>query len=277
MKNQSEKISSEYAKSLKENTQSLVKSTGQARFADYSDKDLSQLPENITESSFGCGNPVAFSQVKHGQTVLDLGCGAGLDLLLAAQKVGNTGKVIGVDMTDEMLKKAQKNIDASEFNNISLKKGLIEKLPIQTNSIDWVISNCVINLSAEKDKVFSEIFRVLKPEGKILISDIVSKKIPWWVKKSGILTAACAGGTITESDYLNKLHSAGLHECNVLERQYYEPSQIALILVENLPILLTNLSCCGNKIVEGILTKLVKPISKNIWSAKFFAKVPSTI
>jgi len=110
MKNQSKIISSQYAKALKDSTQSFVKSTGKARFADYSEHELNQLPQDITENSFGCGNPVAFSNVQQGQTVLDLGCGAGLDLLLAAQRVGSFGQVIGVDMTDEMLSKAQNTI-----------------------------------------------------------------------------------------------------------------------------------------------------------------------
>ncbi len=274
MKNQSNKISSEYAKALEKKTQSLVKSTGQARFADYSKKELSQLPLNITESSFGCGNPIAFSSVRQGQTVLDLGCGAGLDLLLAAQKVGDTGKVIGVDMTNEMLIKAQKKIEDSGYNNITLKKGKIEDLAIESNSIDWVISNCVINLSPEKDKVFTEIFRVLKPGGEISISDIVAESIPWWVKKSGILNAACMSGAISEKDYLKRLHMAGLIECNIVERQFYEPSQLAFIVMENLPKAFTKLSCCGTNIIESILTKLAQPISKKIWSAKISAKAP---
>lgn len=277
MKNQSKKISSEYTKALEKNTQSLVKSTGKARFAGYSDEELNQLPENITENSFGCGNPLAFSDVQQGQTVLDLGCGAGLDLLLAAERVGKSGQVIGVDMTDEMLKKAQKNIEDSGHNNILLKKGKIENLPIESNSVDWVISNCVINLSAEKEKVFAEIYRVLKPGGKILISDMVANHVPWLVKKIGILTAACAGGTIAEKDYLQKLHHAGLTECSVTERQYYEPSQIAFIVLENIPKAFTRLSCCGKSIIESILVKLARPISKRIWSAKISGKAPVAI
>ncbi|MEE9352503.1 MAG: methyltransferase domain-containing protein [Thiotrichaceae bacterium] len=273
MKNQSERISSEYANALDGGTKSLVKSTGKARFADYSEKELMELPANISEHSFGCGNPLAFSKVQKGQTVLDLGCGAGLDLLLAAKVVGSEGRVIGVDMTDDMLKKAQQNIDASEYSNIELKKGKIENLPVKSNSIDWVISNCVINLSAEKEQAFSEIVRVLKPEGEILISDIVAENMPWWVRKSGLLTAACVGGAIPEKDYLNKLRIAGLSECTVVTRQYYEPSQMASSVVEVLPSTIAKLSCCGKSIVRGLLTKLAAPIAKNLWSAKFSAKI----
>ncbi|MDH5731632.1 MAG: methyltransferase domain-containing protein [Gammaproteobacteria bacterium] len=274
MKKKTEKISYEYTKALKENTQSIVKSTGKARFADYSDDELNSLPENIQESSFGCGNPLAFSQVQQGQTVLDLGSGAGLDLLLAAQRVGATGQVIGVDMTEDMLKKAEQNIEKSGYTNILLKKGKIEELPLEANSIDWVISNCVINLSSEKEQVFSEISRVLKPGGKLLVSDIVANQVPWWVKKSGILTAACIGGTLSEKQYLQKLHHAGLIKCKVKERQYYEPSQVAYIVMENFPKSITRLSCCGKNLIEKLLTRLAKPISKRIWSAKIYGEMP---
>lgn len=276
MKNQSNRISSEYANALKEDKKSLVKSTGKARFADYSEEELVDLPENISENSFGCGNPLAFSRVKPGQTVLDLGCGAGLDLLLAAKMVGTEGKVIGVDMTDDMLQKAQQNIDNSGHQNIELKKGLIENLPIESNSIDWVISNCVINLSSGKDQAFSEIVRVLKPGGEILISDIVAQNMPWWVKKSGLLVAACMGGAIAEKDYLSKLQTAGLSECNVVARQYYEPSQMAFAVADSLPSTIAKVSCCGKNLTQNLLTKLAKPIAKNLWSAKFSGRLVKT-
>jgi len=275
MKDQYEVISSEYNRALEKDTISIVKSTGGAKFAGYSDEELRNLPEGIKENSFGCGNPLAFSEVKKGQTVLDLGSGAGLDLLLAAKRVGSAGQVIGIDMTDEMLNKARKNIEVSGCKNIVLKKAKIENLPIESNSVDWVISNCVINLSPEKDKVFSEISRVLKPGGKILISDIVAQNVPWWVRKSGILTAACAGGAISEQTYLRKLEHAGLVGCNVAERQYYDPSQMACIVVDNLPKLLARISCCGKSVAHALLTKLAKPISRKIWSAKFYAEMPA--
>lgn len=272
MENDSKRISSEYSNALKDNTKSLVKSTGKAKFAGYSEAELIDLPKNISENSFGCGNPLAFSNVRNGQTVLDLGCGAGLDLLLAAKMVGSKGRVIGVDMTDDMLKKAQENIDSSGYKNIALKKGKIEDLPIESNSVDWVISNCVINLSFEKDKAFSEITRVLKPEGGMLISDIVVEHMPWWVRKSGLLTAACMGGAIQEKKYLKKLEIAGLSECNIVARQHYEPSQIASGAMEALPDMITNISCCGKSLAKSLLTILAKPISRNLWSAKFSGK-----
>ena len=145
-----------------------------------------------------------------------MGCGNGLDLLLAAEKVGAEGKVIGIDMNEYMLQKEKKNIDKSEFRNIELRKGMIEDLLIDSESIDWVISNCVINLSPNKEKAFTEITRVLKPNGHMLVSDIVSENMPWWVKRSGILTAACAGGTISEKRYLQGLKNAGITDYSVI-------------------------------------------------------------
>ena len=273
MENKQGKISSEYSEAIKGNKKSLVSSTGRAKFADYSDEELIQLPEGISENSFGCGNPLAFSKVQPGQVVLDLGCGAGLDLLLAVKKVGHKGRVIGVDMNEDMLEKAKENIEASGLENIELRKGKIEELPIESGSIDWVISNCVINLSLDKEKAFSEIARVLKPGGQILISDIVAENMPWWVKRSGLLTAACAGGTLSEKEYLEGLNSAGITECSVVARQHYEPIQIASVVVDALPEIISKLSCCGKNIVSSLLTKAAKPISKNLWSAKYLGKM----
>ena len=272
MKNKSDKISDQYSKAIKDN-KNIVSATGGAKFADYSMHELDNLPDGIIDNSFGCGDPLANSSVKEGDVVLDLGCGTGLDLLLAAKKVGAKGKVIGVDMNDDMLKKAKENIDVSEFRNIELRKGMIEKLPIESGSIDWVISNCVINLSTDKEKAFTEVGRVLKPNGQMLISDIVSENMPWWVKKSGILTAACAGGTLSEKRYLQGFKNAGVTECSVVSRQYYEPIQLASAVVDLLPSFISKLSCCGKGIAESLLTKVASPIAKNLWSAKFSGKM----
>jgi len=139
----------------------------------YSEDELNNLLADSTITSFGCGNPLAYSEVREGDIVLDLGPGAGLDLLIAARKVGPSGQVIGVDMTEEMISKAEKNIKAAGVKNVVVRKGLIEDLPVKSSSVDWVISNCVINLSPEKEKVFSEINRVLKPGGRMVVSDMV--------------------------------------------------------------------------------------------------------
>lgn len=193
-----EKVAGYYSEAVTGQKRGAVQATGKAKFAGYNDATLNMLPEGISETSFGCGDPLSFAAIKQGETVLDLGCGAGLDLLIAAEKVGPEGRIIGVDMTDEMLVKAQNNIDASEYRNIEVRKGIIETLPIEDASVDWIISNCVINLSPEKERVFAEVNRVLKPGGKMLVSDMVAEKLPLWVRLSQTLTAACAGGAISE-------------------------------------------------------------------------------
>jgi len=140
-----------------------------AGLAGYASESLGEIPRDAVENSFGCGDPLAFTEVEPGQTVVDLGSGAGIDILLAARRVGPDGHVIGIDMTDEMIERAQQNIDDSGLGNVEVRKGLIENLPIDDHSVDWVISNCVINLSPEKPKVFAEIARVLKPGGRMII------------------------------------------------------------------------------------------------------------
>jgi len=157
----------------------------------YNEEELNNLLADSTITSFGCGNPLAYSEVKEGDVVLDLGPGAGLDLLIAARKVGPSGQVIGVDMTEEMISKAEENIKAAGVKNIEVRKGLIEELPVKSSSVDWVISNCVINLSPEKEKVFSEISRVLKPGGRMVVSDMVGENIPEWLRENKNLYSAC--------------------------------------------------------------------------------------
>ena len=269
MKNKNDEISKEYSEAIEANSNSIVSKTGKAKFAEYSAEDLVNLPENIEEHSFGCGNPLAFSDVKRGDTVLDLGCGAGLDLLIAVEKVGEAGRVIGVDFNGEMLLLAEKRVQS--YPNIELKHGRIEALPIESNSIDWVISNCVINLSEDKQRAFDEIWRVLKPNGKMIVSDIVAEDLPWWVRKSGVLRAACGGGVISEKQYLKGLRIAGLHQSKIVARQYYEPSQLASIVSEAAPEFMRNIRCCGKPLLHTILTKFAMPISKSLWSAKISA------
>ena len=270
MKNKQDKISKEYSKAINTEANSVVSKTGNAQFANYSNDDLSNLPEDITEHSFGCGNPVAFSHVKPGQTVLDLGCGAGLDLLLASEKVGDTGRVIGVDFNEDMLELAENRIQG--FHNIELRNGRIEDLPIESNSIDWVLSNCVINLSNDKQSAFNEIARVLKHNGNMMVSDIVAENLPWWVRHSGVLKAACGGGVISEKKYLEGLSHAGLVNSKIIARHYYDASQLAFIVSDAAPDFINNLQCCGKKILHCLLTKLAKPLSKKLWSAKISAR-----
>ena len=177
--------------------------------------------------SFGCGDPLAFAGVKPGETVLDLGSGAGYDLLVAAKAVGEGGRVIGVDMTDAMLAAARENTRRHE--NVELRKGIIEDLPVEDASVDWVISNCVINLSPEKARVFAEIARVLKPGGRFSISDIVAENLPEWLKADEAAYSACVSGAVSEKEYLAGLEAAGLTDVEVTSRHLYEPDEICTL------------------------------------------------
>ncbi len=199
-----------------------------AALAGYSGDQLNMLPEGINAASFGCGNPVAFMEIKEGEVVLDLGCGPGLDLFLAAAKVGSSGRVIGLDMTPEMIDKANENIAKSKATNIEVRLGEMEKMPVEDSSIDWVISNCVINLSPDKKKVFSEIFRVLKPGGKILVSDIVTTgELPEAVLNDPLAWSGCMAGAMMEEAYLDLAREAGLTDVKVIGRLDYDRSQMA--------------------------------------------------
>ena len=196
------------------------------KLAGYEGEELEALPPEIAGSSFGCGNPLAFSEVEKGDVVLDLGSGAGMDLLIAAKKVGPEGRVIGIDMTDEMIAKARDNIAAAGLENAEVRKGIIEDLPVESSSVDWVISNCVINLSPEKHRVFAEIVRVLKPGGQMRVSDIVAERLPDWVRESEAFYSACVAGAVSEQEYVEGLRSAGLEGVEVLERLVYDESQL---------------------------------------------------
>lgn len=238
-----------------------------ANAAGYTPEELTVLPSDAVANSFGCGNPLAFSDVKEGQTVLDLGSGAGIDLLIAAKKVGPTGKVIGVDMTGDMIERARANIQAAGYENIELRKGIIEDLPVDDASVDWVISNCVINLSPEKDKVFAEIVRVLKPGGRIGISDIVVKDLPDWVRESAALYGACVAGAVGEEEYLEGLRKAGLVEVEVAERLVYDKAQLKVLIESEIPKD-TSTCCCGDQAPKELAAVIAEDLEGRIWSAK---------
>jgi ubiquinone/menaquinone biosynthesis C-methylase UbiE len=173
----------------------------------------------------GCGNPTALAELTEGETVLDLGCGAGLDVFLAAQKVGDTGKVIGVDMTPEMVAKARENAEKGHYTNVEFRLGEIENLPIEDNSVDVIISNCVINLSPDKLVTFKEAFRVLKPNGRILISDLVTEgELPEDIRQSFEAWACCIAGALERQEYLGTIEKAGFRDVAIVaQHQYVEP------------------------------------------------------
>lgn len=223
------------------------------------------LPDGVAASSFGCGNPLAFAGVGRGETVLDLGSGAGLDLLIAADKVGPEGRVIGVDMTDAMIAAAQRNAARAGAENVEVRKGLIEDLPVDDGSVDWVISNCVINLSPEKHKVFAEIFRVLKPGGRFSISDIVAEGLPAWLLEHEAAWSACVSGAISEGAYRQGLATAGLEAIEVTERLVYDADQLSAIAASDLD----NFGLTSQEVERGVAA-----VAGRVWSAKFTGRKP---
>jgi arsenite methyltransferase len=203
---------------------------------DYSREQLASLPTDAVANSFGCGNPLAFAQVKSGQSVLDLGSGAGIDLIIAAETVGPTGRVIGVDISPEMVERARANVERAGHANVEIHAGEMEAIPLADASVDWVVSNCVINLSPDKPKVFGEIARVLKPGGQILVSDIIAHALPDWVLSNADLYAACISGALTEADYIGAATSAGLADVKIVDRLVYDGAMIAALIVDQLPV-----------------------------------------
>jgi arsenite methyltransferase len=196
------------------------------QIAGYRDEELAGLPADAVENAFGCGNPVAFAEVREGEVVVDIGSGAGIDCLFAARKVGPTGKVIGIDMTPEMIERARANARAGGADNVEFRLGDAERMPVADASADWVISNCVINLSPDKPAVFREIARVLRPGGRISISDIVAEDLPPAVRASRDAWVTCLAGAISEAEYVRGLQAAGLTDVQVTERITYGPEKI---------------------------------------------------
>lgn len=191
----------------------------------YSGEEINNVPE--ANLGLGCGNPIALSKINEGDVILDLGSGAGIDAFLAAKKVGKTGKVIGVDMTEEMIKKANENAQRYNYRNVEFRLGDIENLPIESNSVDIIISNCVINLAPNKDKVFLEAFRVLKDKGKMFVSDIVLLgELSEEQRNDKDLIAGCVGGALYREDYLSIIERAGFNvrilgeDKDISKRQY---------------------------------------------------------
>jgi arsenite methyltransferase len=188
----------------------------------YDAAQAGQIPEEALKASLGCGNPTALAQLREGETVLDLGSGGGIDVLLSARRVGPAGKAYGLDMTDEMLALANENKRKAGVANVEFLKGEIEHIPLPENSVDVIISNCVINLSADKDRVLREAFRVLKPGGRFAVSDVVTRgEIDPQIRKSVLLWVGCVAGALDETDYRAKLAAAGFEQIEIEPTRIY--------------------------------------------------------
>jgi arsenite methyltransferase len=200
----------------------------------YEESQTSDLPQEAVLASLGCGNPTALAELNQGEIVLDLGSGGGIDVLLSAKRVGPGGKAYGLDMTDEMLALARANQQKAGVENVEFLKGEIENIPLPDNSVDVIISNCVINLSADKDRVFSEAFRVLKPGGRFAVSDVVVRgEIPTEIRRNVELWVGCVAGALGEDDYNNKLARAGFTNINLEPTRIYYVDDAREFLISN--------------------------------------------
>jgi arsenite methyltransferase len=223
-----EAVKGRYARIAKQDQQSCCPSCGssvgplsQAEVIGYSKEDLEHIPEE-TIMGLGCGNPTAIAELKAGEVVLDLGSGAGVDVFLAANKVGPTGRVIGVDMTKEMVDKAKSIARDYGYYNVEFRLGEIENLPVEDESVEAIISNCVINLSPDKRKVFQEAYRVLKPGGRLIVSDIVSEgKLPAEIRNNLDAWACCIGGALEQREYLRDIKKAGFEDVQVVSSKEF--------------------------------------------------------
>jgi len=229
----------------------------------YSEDELKAVPED-SNLGLGCGNPVALASLREGETVLDLGSGAGFDCFLAANKVRKTGRVIGIDMTPEMIEKARENAKKGNYENVEFRLGEIENLPVADNSVDVVISNCVIVLSPDKRRVFSEAFRVLKPGGRLLISDIVLlRQLPDFLKNSIESYIGCVSGAITKNEYIKEIKTAGFHDVKIINETSFAIEHIT-----------------SSQTVSSIIDKFkippekVKEIASSILSIKAYGTKP---
>ncbi len=228
-----------------------------SRSIGYADEDISSVPKDA--SSFGCGNPLALASIKEGETVLDLGSGTGFDCFLAARKVGKTGKVIGVDMTPEMIGRAKENAKKGKYENVEFRLGEIENLPVEDGSVDAIISNCVINLSPDKKKVFEEANRVLKPGGMIMVSDIVlTKELPSKLKDSIAAHVGCLAGAMKKKEYIDIIKKAGFRNIETSETR--------------LPVESISRDPFAKKIISdmGLSLDVIKKIAESAASIKVF-------
>ena len=274
-------VSSSYARAVEQNTTNGgACCSGPApqgiltTLAGYGREALAELPPDAVANSFGCGNPVALAEIREGDTVLDLGSGAGIDLLLAAKLVGPQGKVMGVDMTPAMIERARANAAAAGLGNVEVLEGIIEDLPVESGAVDLVISNCVINLSPEKKRVFAELHRVLKVGGRISISDIVAEPMPSWIAEVSMLYSACISGAIPEAEYLTGLEEAGLVEVAVSDRLTYDEDQLGALLgaAEG------GSCCCGSGgLSKTAIHRMANELAGKVASIRVTARKPEVV
>ncbi|MFQ5562764.1 MAG: methyltransferase domain-containing protein [Parvularculaceae bacterium] len=241
----------------------------------YRENELASAPDEAVAASFGCGDPLAFSGVRRGETVLDLGCGAGLDLIIAGEKAGAEGRVIGVDASPDMLALAAANIArAGMTGRIDLREGAIENLPVEDGSVDWVVSNCVVNLSPDKAQVFREVFRVLKPGGAALIADLVAENLPQWATMHGDLYSACVSGAVSENAYLDFARQAGLADIRIVDRMTYDESMVRVMIAEALPAALDEIAARLDMTKDALLDMAARDPAGRIASIKLYASRP---
>jgi SAM-dependent methyltransferase len=230
----------------------------------YSEAELKSIPEG-SNMGLGCGNPIALASLKVGETVLDLGAGAGFDCFLAANQVGDTGKVIGIDMTPDMVEKARANAQKGNYTNVEFKLGEIEDLPIADESIDIIISNCVINLSPHKQQVFDEAFRVIRPGGRLMVSDIILlQELPDFIKESIDAYAACISGALLKVEYIASIKNAGFKDVAIIEETSF-------------PVDLTNIDPIIASIQKNfeVTPDKIKEVASSVVSIKVSGKKPN--
>jgi len=221
----------------------------------YTEEDLNTVPEGAN-LGLGCGNPVALASLKQGENVLDLGSGVGFDCFLAANKVGKDGKVIGVDMTSEMIERARENARKGNYENVEFRLGEIENIPAADNSVDIVISNCVINLSPDKKRVFTEAFRVLKPGGRLMISDLVLlKELPDFIKHSVEAYIGCLSGAVMRDEYIDAIKSAGFQNVEIIDETHFPiecmaNDATAQAIIESLEIPIGEVKEIGSSVIS---------------------------
>jgi ubiquinone/menaquinone biosynthesis C-methylase UbiE len=233
------------------------------QLAGYSDDELAGLPDGV--ATFGCGNPVNLAGIKPGDVVLDLGSGAGMDLILAAKKAGQDGKAIGLDMTPEMIDTCRKNLAAAGLTNAEVRQGEMEKMPVTDGEVDWILSNCVINLSPEKEKVFAEAFRVLKPGGQMMVADIVTLGLEEKHRDDMQAWSACLSGAVDESDYLQLARDAGFEDVKIVARMVYTKETLSVLATE---------ACCGEPSQVTLTEEVISDFAEKVASVKLSARKP---